>query len=207
LVELISSSEYEENYVYLPEKEKWVEIGYKEETVFDLDNGLFYFGSNLDFDYFRELAKKNNKITIYHAHVDPWNVEEFNEKAKNLNDEDKKELKEIFSTIWVPSIPDIKAFKKMASIFYATNSNGILEDKYDISFYVFSKLGMCKISLKDLARKNNAYMFDILGGDIITQEEFYKYINSLKEKNELNIEEKICNHLSDQYFLFEYISP
>ena len=96
----------------------------------------------------------------------------------------------------------------LSSKFYAKNNiEGILEEEYSLVFNIVSVYGTCQMTFKEKARKDNNYLSDIWVGKLETQESLNNFINDLIGKDKLNIEEKICKHLSDQYFKLEYFSP
>ncbi len=190
LLGLIYSSELEENWVYLPEKKTWIEIGINEKTT-TYENGYERY-SDLDMNYLNYLMNNNKEIKIYHMHPNP-------EKYKNY-------------LSWVPSANDISTFDVVFSKFYNLNKNeeDFLKKDFNLKVRIVSMYGMCDISMTEKARKDNKYVFENLSTEKIKQKEIGNFINKQKTKENKNIEQKICAYLKDrnnEYFNFEYISP
>ncbi len=187
---LIYSSPYEENWTYLPDKKKWIEIGINEES--NIHEKGYERYSELDMGFLSQIMEDNKEIKIYHMHPNP-------ERFRN-------------PLSWVPSANDISTFAVVFSKFYNLNKNeeGYLEKDFNIEFRIVSMYGMCDISMTEKARKDNNYILKHLSTDKIKQEEIDEYIINLKKQNTDNIEIRICDYLKDLdqgYFNYEYISP
>ncbi len=209
MVELLNHAIYEECWIYLPEKELWVEIGKNEKVKYDIEKNIFESGFEQYLEYLDYLFVTNKKLVYYHIHPNPLNLQKIlidlnSTQGKEYIEQNRKKL----SLIWVPSVNDIYNFKYLSSKFYAKNNkDGILEDEHSLVFRIVSTYGNSQMTFKEKARKDNNYLYNILTGKLETQESLDNYIKELIEKDEPNIEERICNHLSDQYFKFEFISP
>lgn len=64
---------YEDTYIYLPEKKKWIEVGIKSEIEIDTFEArgkivrfLHKTGTSLDEHYLKDLLKENPSIVMYH---------------------------------------------------------------------------------------------------------------------------------------------
>jgi len=209
MVELLNHAIYEEGWVYLSEKELWIEIGKNERVKCDTEKYIFESGFEQDLEYLDYLFVTNKKLVHYHIHPNPLNLQKIlidlnSTQGKEHIEQNRKKL----SLIWVPSVDDLYNFGYLSSKFYAKNNkDGILEDEYSLAFRIISNYGMCQMTFKEKARKDNNYLYNILNEKLETQESLDNYIKELIEKDEPNIEERICNHLSDQYFKFEFIPP
>jgi hypothetical protein len=129
---LVKSSDLEESWIYLPEKELWVETGINEKRVeSDHLEGIYVF---LDIDLCRKLTKENDNLIFYHFH--PYEIELLYEK-----EEEFKPF--LIARNSIPSSGDLSHMAMVSLVFNRVNPDG------KINFKVCSSEGIAEYSLTE----------------------------------------------------------
>jgi len=125
IAEIIKLSLYEEEWAYLPKKEKWVEIGYGEWRT-RRKAGVYFHTKVLS-----NLASSNNSIVLYHLHT-----------KKGFG---------ILSAL--PSDTDIGSMLRTSKKFYSWKPNGSLKFKTQsvkgVTEYSLTDMGKSYVSVND----------------------------------------------------------
>ncbi len=162
---LIESSQIEESWAYLPRQEKWIEIGYSEESEKKIDE-KYITKAKLDIQFLDELMNENNNMIIYHFHPSySLSLEDkIKRRKKNgspMNDNEiKKERTRLLIKSAYPSRSDLMNMIGNSTEFFERNSDGNITFKvcshYGITEYRLTDEGMAYLhadnSLKQIAR-------------------------------------------------------
>ena len=162
---LIESSQIEESWAYLPRQEKWIEIGYSEESEKKIDT-KYITKAKLDIQFLDELMNENNNMIIYHFHPSySLSLEDkIKRRKKNgspMNDNEiKKERTRLLIKSAYPSRSDLMNMIGNSTEFFERNSDGHITFKvcshYGITEYRLTDEGMAYLhadnSLKQIAR-------------------------------------------------------
>jgi hypothetical protein len=162
---LIESSQIEESWAYLPRQEKWIEIGYSEESEKKIDE-KYITKAKLDIQFLDELMNENNNMILYHFHPSySLSLEDkIKERKKNgspMNDKErKKERTRLLIKSAYPSRSDLMNMIGNSTEFFERNSDGNITFKvcshYGITEYRLTDEGMAYLhadnSLKQIAR-------------------------------------------------------
>ena len=145
---LIKSSGYEEAWVYLPDKEEWIETGIDEEV----NNGQTMIMSDADYEI--SLSRSNNRIYVYHFHptdeaIEKESKQEYtNKKSEGVEqyhseDENDNLLEDLFNGIEdaAPSTTDLK------SMVISSVKNRKINPKVNIVHKICSVHGVTEYSL------------------------------------------------------------
>jgi len=145
---LIESSQIEESWAYLPRQEKWIEIGYSEESEKKIDE-KYITKAKLDIQFLDELMNENNNMIIYHFHPSySLSLEDkIKRRKKNgspMNDNEiKKERTRLLIKSAYPSRSDLMNMIGNSTEFFERNSDG------NITFKVCSHYGITEYRLTD----------------------------------------------------------
>jgi len=145
---LIESSQIEESWAYLPRQEKWIEIGYSEESEKKIDE-KYITKAKLDIQFLDELMNENNNMIIYHFHPSySLSLEDkIKKREKNgspMNDNEiKKERTRLLIKSAYPSRSDLMNMIGNSTEFFERNSDG------NITFKVCSHYGITEYRLTD----------------------------------------------------------
>ena len=145
---LIETSQIEESWAYLPRQEKWIEIGYSEESEKKIDE-KYITKAKLDIQFLDELMNENNNMIIYHFHPSySLSLEDkIKRRKKNgspMNDNEiKKERTRLLIKSAYPSRSDLMNMIGNSTEFFERNSEG------NITFKVCSHYGITEYRLTD----------------------------------------------------------
>ena len=145
---LIETSQIEESWAYLPRQEKWIEIGYNEESEKKIDES-YITKAKLDIQFLDELMNENNNMIIYHFHPSySLSLEDkIKRRKKNgspMNDNEiKKERTRLLIKSAYPSRSDLMNMIGNSTEFFERNSDG------HITFKVCSHYGITEYRLTD----------------------------------------------------------
>ena len=123
LRDLCMKASLEEHWVFLPDKNLWLEISYDETPG----------SAEIDLDFFKDLIKNNENLAIYHIHLKKY--------LKMLKEKGYKEISE--SWLVVPSFEDIALMVYFTSHFYEYHPKG------KISWNICSPLGLTEYCLTE----------------------------------------------------------
>ncbi len=145
---LIESSQVEESWVYLPHQEKWIEIGYNEESEKKIDES-YITKAKLDIQFLDALMNENNNMILYHFHSsyclsleDKIKKREKNGSPMNDNEIEKERIRLLIKSAY-PSRSDLLNMIGNSTEFFERNSDG------NITFKVCSHYGITEYSLTD----------------------------------------------------------
>ena len=145
---LIESSQVEESWVYLPHQEKWIEIGYNEESEKKIDES-YITKAKLDIQFLDALMNENNNMILYHFHSsyclsleDKIKKREKNGSPMNDNEIEKKRIGLLIKSAY-PSRSDLMNMIGNSMEFFERNSDG------NITFKVCSHYGITEYRLTD----------------------------------------------------------
>ena len=162
---LIESSQIEESWAYLPRQEKWIEIGYSEESEKKIDE-KYITKAKLDIQFLDELMNENNNMIIYHFHPsyslsleDKIKRRKKNGSPMNDNEINKERTRLLIKSAY-PSRSDLMNMIGNSTEFFERNSDGHITFKvcshYGITEYRLTDEGMAYLhadnSLKQIAR-------------------------------------------------------
>lgn len=152
---LIESSQIEESWAYLPHQEKWIEIGYNEESEKKV-NESYITKAKLDIQFLDGLMNENNNMILYHFHPsyclsleDKIKRREKNGSPMNDDEIEKERIKSLIKSAY-PSRSDMLNMIGNSTEFFERNSDG------NITFKVCSHYGITEYSLTD---KGKAYLY------------------------------------------------
>ena len=145
---LIESSQIEESWVYLPHQEKWIEIGYNEESEKKIDES-YITKAKLDIQFLDALMNENNNMILYHFHSsyclsleDKIKKREKNGSPMNDNEIEKERIRLLIKSAY-PSRSDLLNMIGNSMEFFERNSDG------NITFKVCSHYGITEYRLTD----------------------------------------------------------
>ena len=145
---LIESSQIEESWVYLPHQEKWIEIGYNEESEKKIDES-YITKAKLDIQFLDALMNENNNMILYHFHSsyclsleDKIKKREKNGSPMNDNEIEKERIRLLIKSAY-PSRSDLLNMIGNSTEFFERNSDG------NITFKVCSHYGITEYRLTD----------------------------------------------------------
>ena len=145
---LIESSQIEESWVYLPHQEKWIEIGYNEESEKKI-NESYITKAKLDIQFLDGLMNENNNMILYHFHSsyclsleDKIKKREKNGSPMNDNEIEKERIRLLIKSAY-PSRSDLLNMIGNSMEFFERNSDG------NITFKVCSHYGITEYRLAD----------------------------------------------------------
>ena len=162
---LIESSQIEESWVYLPHQEKWIEIGYNEESEKKIDES-YITKAKLDIQFLDALMNENNNMILYHFHSsyclsleDKIKKREKNGSPMNDNEIEKERIRLLIKSAY-PSRSDLLNMIGNSMEFFERNSDGNITFKvcshYGITEYCLTDEGMAYLhadnSLKQIVR-------------------------------------------------------
>jgi predicted DNA-binding protein with PD1-like motif len=145
---LIESSQIEESWVYLPHQEKWIEIGYNEESEKKI-NESYITKAKLDIKFLDGLMNENNNMILYHFHSsyclsleDKIKEREKDGSPMNENEIEKERIRLLIKSAY-PSRSDLLNMIGNSTEFFKRNSDG------NITFKVCSHYGITEYRLTD----------------------------------------------------------
>ncbi|MGR3174140.1 MAG: hypothetical protein ACUZ8N_06020 [Candidatus Scalindua sp.] len=145
---LIESSQIEESWAYLPHQEKWIEIGYDEESEKKI-NENYITKAKLDIQFLDGLMDENNNMILYHFHTsyclsleDKIKEREENGSPMNDNEIEKERIKSLIKSAY-PSRSDLLNMIGNSTEFFERNSDG------NITFKLCSHYGITEYRLTD----------------------------------------------------------
>ena len=145
---LIESSQVEESWVYLPHQEKWIEIGYNEESEKKIDES-YITKAKLDIQFLDGLMNENNNMILYHFHTsyslsleDKIKKREKDGSPMNDNEIEKERIRLLIKSAY-PSRSDLLNMIGNSMEFFERNSDG------NITFKVCSHYGITEYRLAD----------------------------------------------------------
>ena len=145
---LIETSQIEESWAYLPRQEKWIEIGYSEESEKKIDE-KYITKAKLDIQFLDELMNENNNMIIYHFHPsyslsleDKIKRRKKNGSPMNDNEINKERTRLLIKSAY-PSRSDLMNMIGNSTEFFERNSEG------NITFKVCSHYGITEYRLTD----------------------------------------------------------
>lgn len=148
---LLKSSRVEECWVYLPEEEKWVEIGRGETPEKKVDN-RYITKVSLDVQFLEELMTENSSLVVYHIHPTYTLLleENMNERredghAMNANEREKERALFLMRRVF-PSEQDLGNMIENTMEFYGKNPYG------NVSFKISSHYGITEYRLTEKGR-------------------------------------------------------
>ncbi len=162
---LIESSQIEESWAYLPHQEKWIEIGYNEETEKKI-NENYITKAKLDIQFLDGLMNENNNMILYHFHSsyclsleDKIKKREKDGSPMNDNEIEKERIRLLIKSAY-PSRSDLLNMIGNSTEFFERNSDGNITFKvcshYGITEYRLTEDGMAYLyadnSLKQILR-------------------------------------------------------
>jgi hypothetical protein len=162
---LIESSQIEESWVYLPHQEKWIEIGYNEESEKKIDES-YITKAKLDIQFLDGLMNENSNMILYHFHTsynlsleDKIKKREKDGSPMNNNEIEKERIRLLIKSTY-PSRSDLLNMIGNSTEFFARNSDGHITFKvcshYGITEYRLTDEGMAYLhadnSLKQIVR-------------------------------------------------------
>ncbi|MFQ5685638.1 MAG: hypothetical protein ACE5GV_03160 [Candidatus Scalindua sp.] len=153
--ELIESSQIEESWAYLPHREKWIEIGYNEESEKKIDEN-YITKAKLDIQILDDLMNQNNNMILYHFHTsyclsleDKIKEREKNGPPMNDNEIEKERIRLLIESAY-PSRSDLLNMIGNSTEFFERNSDG------NITFKIGSHYGITEYRLTD---EGMAYLY------------------------------------------------
>ena len=152
---LLESSQIEESWAYLPHQEKWIEIGYNEESEKKI-NENYITKAKLDIQFLDGLMNENNNMTLYHFHTsyclsleDKIKKREKDGSPMNDNEIEKERIRLLIKSAY-PSRSDLLNMIGNSTEFFERNSDG------NITFKVCSHYGITEYRLTD---EGMAYLY------------------------------------------------
>ncbi len=101
---LIANSQTEESWVFLPNQEKWIEIGHNEEAEKKIDK-RYITKAKLDVQLLDKLMNENNNMVLYHFHPshslsleDKIRKQEERDSPMNNNEIEKERVKRLIKS-------------------------------------------------------------------------------------------------------------
>ena len=150
---LISNSQIEECWTYLPHHEKWIEIGYMEEAERKI-NDRYITKSRLDVQFMDRLMNENNNMAVYHFHSSYClsfedKIKERREKGLPMNDNEieKERIRFLIKSAY-PSISDLMNMVVNSMEFFERNPDG------NITFKIGSHYGITEYNLTAEGREH-----------------------------------------------------
>ena len=145
---LITNSQTEESWAFLPNQEKWIEIGYNEEAEKKVDK-RYITKAKLDIQLLDELMSKNNNMALYHFH--PSHSLSLEEKIKKREEdglpmnhrEIERERVRLLIKSAYPSRSDLLNMIGNSTEFFERNADG------NITFKICSHYGITEYHLTD----------------------------------------------------------
>ncbi len=148
---LLESSQIEESWAYLPHREKWIEIGYNEESEKKI-NENYITKAKLDIQFLDGLMNENNNMILYHFHSsyclsleDKIKKREKDGSPMNDNEIEKERIRLLIKSAY-PSRSDLMNMIGNSTEFFERNSDG------NITFKVCSHYGITEYRLTDEGR-------------------------------------------------------
>jgi len=152
---LIASSQIEESWAYLPQREKWIEIGHNEETERKIDK-RYITKAKLDVQLLDELMSKNHNMVLYHFHPSHSlsledKIRKREEGGSPMNDREieRERIKLLIKSAY-PSRSDLLNMIGNTMEFFERNSEGNITFKvcshYGITEYYLTDEGMAHLS-------------------------------------------------------------
>ncbi len=152
---LISSSQIEESWAYLPHLRKWIEIGHNEEAEKKVDK-RYITKTLLDIQLLDELMSKNNNMVLYHFHPSYClsledKIKKREEDGLPMNDSEiEKERERLLIKSAYPSRSDLLNMIGNSTEFFERNADG------NITFKICSHYGITEYYLTD---KGMTYLY------------------------------------------------
>ncbi len=149
---LLQSSRVEECWIYLPEKEKWVEIGRGEAPEKKLDN-RYVTKVSLDVRFMEELLDNNSFLVVYHIHPtytlflkDKMEERRENDISIKANEREKERVLYLMRRTF-PSEQDLRNMIENTMVFYEKNPLG------EITFKICSHYGITEYKLTEKGKQ------------------------------------------------------
>ncbi len=145
---LITNSQIEESWVYLPNRKKWIEIGHNEEAEKKIDK-RYITKAKLDVQLLDKLMSEDNNMALYHFH--PSHSLSLEDKIRRreksgspMNDKEieKERIKLLVKSAY-PSRSDLLNMIGNSMEFFERNTEG------NITFKVCSQYGITEYHLTD----------------------------------------------------------
>lgn len=183
----------EEEWLYLPDKEKWLEIGKGEYIEKNKDGQITSMGVKSDQRFLKSLMKENNNLVVSHYHPDfvSHNLKEvmriIEQKGKKPLLEQDVLLYKIKGGIWssIPSSSDINHMIQTSAKFYILNPFG------EIKFKLFSKYGVAEYFLNEKGKQKYTDIGDTEGLIYYFQPAAITSILSNRSIDEIIVEETL----------------
>jgi hypothetical protein len=144
--ELVGRSQTEESWAYLPHMEKWIEVGYNEETEKKL-NQSYITKTKLDVQLLDVLMDENDNMILYHFHPPSYHSLENEIKKRDEdklpmsdNEIEKKRTGLLIKSAY-PSRSDLMNMMGNSTEFYDRNPEG------EITFKICSHFGITEYCL------------------------------------------------------------
>ncbi|MCP5005315.1 MAG: hypothetical protein GY941_15475 [Planctomycetes bacterium] len=150
---LLKSSRMEECWIYLPFKEKWVEVGRGEAPEKKLDN-RYVTKVSIDVQFMEGLMAKNSLLVVYHIHPTYTLLLEDKKKERRERgylmtvNEGEKERVLFFMKRAFPSEQDLGNMIENSLVFYGENPHG------NITFKICSHYGVTEYSLTEKGKSS-----------------------------------------------------
>ena len=149
--ELIDSSQIEECWIYLPHHEKWIEIGYNEESEKKI-NDCYITKARLDVRFMDWLMNENNNMIVYHFHSSYClsledEIKERKERGLPMSDNEieKEKIRFLIKSAY-PSRSDLMNMIVNTIEFFERNLDG------NITFKIGSHYGITEYHLTEEGR-------------------------------------------------------
>ena len=145
---LLESSQIEEAWAYLPHQEKWIEVGYNEETEKKI-NKRYITKARLDVQFLDGLMNENNNMVLYHFHSSYClsledKIRKREEEGLPMNDKEiEKERIRLLIKSAYPSRSDLTNMIANSIAFFERNPNG------KITFKIGSHYGITEYHLTE----------------------------------------------------------
>jgi hypothetical protein len=150
---LISNSQIEESWTYLPHQEKWIEIGYNEESERKIKEN-YITKSRLDVQFIDELMNENSNMAVYHFHSsyclsleDKIKERIGNGLPMNDSEIEKERIRFLIKSAY-PSRSDLMNMIGNSMEFFERNPDG------NITFKIGSHYGITEYNLTAEGRKH-----------------------------------------------------
>ncbi len=146
--ELVESSRIEESWAYLPHLEKWVEVGYNEESEKKIEKS-YITKAKLDLQLLDMLMDENDNMILYHFHPPSYRLldVEIEERKKEGLSFGENEIEKVRTGILIksayPSRSDLLSMIGNSTEFYERNPEG------KITFKICSHYGITEYYLTD----------------------------------------------------------
>lgn len=144
---IIDSSAYEEIWIYLPEIERWYELGVNR-SLYE-NNGVYKSGSRFDEWFLKKVFEKNRgieEVVFYHNHPTDENIKkELGIDSLYMSQIDTAEMKKQ----WALYVSKIKDYKDVVKIFYKSGFGDGLPSIPDLESMIKFSLELPEYKIKN----------------------------------------------------------